>query len=108
MMDINISKQNHLEIFIVPHVRFWWMDEKWHQHDIMVIIIGELHSNWKGVVEMSCTKMRLYIQWVPSPVAKHPFFQCLKHYPYYGFVIICCWFLKYAISSFQCCMITST
>jgi hypothetical protein len=26
------------------------MDEKWCQHDIMVVVIGELHSSWKGVV----------------------------------------------------------
>jgi hypothetical protein len=26
------------------------MDEKWHQHDIMIVGIGELHSSWKKVV----------------------------------------------------------
>jgi hypothetical protein len=34
-----------------PHsVKFWWMDEKWCQHDIMVVVIWELHGSWKGVV----------------------------------------------------------
>jgi hypothetical protein len=46
-------------ILIVPHVKFWWMHEKWCQHDIMVVVIGELHSSWKGVVvtklQLSCT-----------------------------------------------------
>jgi hypothetical protein len=50
MMDTNISKKNHQIFFMVPHVQFWWMDEKWHQHDIMVIIIRVLHNSWKGVV----------------------------------------------------------
>jgi hypothetical protein len=47
-MDINIYKETR-KIFIVPLVKVWWMDEKWHQHDIMIVIIGELHNSWKGV-----------------------------------------------------------
>jgi hypothetical protein len=39
--------------FIMPHVKFW-MDEKWCQHDIMVVVIEELHSSWKRVVAQSC------------------------------------------------------
>jgi hypothetical protein len=31
-------------------VKFWWMDEKWRQHDIMIVIIEELHNSWKGIV----------------------------------------------------------
>jgi hypothetical protein len=49
MMDINISKKSW-NFFMVPCVKFWWMDKKWHQHDIMIIVIKELHSGWKGVV----------------------------------------------------------
>jgi len=49
MVDINISRKNHQKIFIMPHVKFWWMDEKCCQHDIIVVVIRE-HSNWKGVV----------------------------------------------------------
>jgi hypothetical protein len=37
------------------------MDEKWHQHDIIVVIIKELHGSWKGVVaielELSCNEL---------------------------------------------------
>jgi hypothetical protein len=64
-MDINISKKDHHKIFIVPFVKFWWMDEKWHQRDIMVVVIGELHNKTeKQLLRLSCTKMRSYIQWV--------------------------------------------
>jgi hypothetical protein len=49
-MDINISKKNHQKMFIVPHIKFWWMDEKWHWHDIIVVVIGELKNSWKRVV----------------------------------------------------------
>jgi hypothetical protein len=45
-MDINIFFKSQ-KILIVPHVKFWWMDEKWRQHDIMIVVIGELHNNWK-------------------------------------------------------------
>jgi hypothetical protein len=48
MVDINIPK--HPKVFILACVRFWWMDEKWRHHDVMVVIVGELHSNWKGVI----------------------------------------------------------
>jgi hypothetical protein len=47
MMDINISKKNHH--FIMPCVEFWWMDEKWCEHDIVIIVIHELQS-----VENNC------------------------------------------------------
>jgi hypothetical protein len=40
-MDINIAKNITI---IMPSVEFWWMDEKWCQHDVMVAIIGELHN----------------------------------------------------------------
>jgi len=40
------------------------MDEKWHQHDIMVIIIGELHSSWKKVVAI--LKLQLNYNWVAT------------------------------------------
>jgi hypothetical protein len=26
------------------------MDEKLHQHDIMIVVIGEFHISWKGVM----------------------------------------------------------
>jgi len=39
------QKWIHPKILIVPRVKIWWMDEKWCQHDIMVVIIGELHSS---------------------------------------------------------------
>jgi hypothetical protein len=45
----------------MPPVKFWWMDEKWCQHDIMVIVIKELHSSWKKVVmielQLSCNEL---------------------------------------------------
>jgi hypothetical protein len=44
-------KKNHQKFFIMSCVKFWWMNEKWSQHDIMVI--KELHSSWKGVVAQS-------------------------------------------------------
>jgi hypothetical protein len=44
------TKNIHQEILIMSHVKFWWMDEKWHQHNIMIVIIGELHNSWKGIV----------------------------------------------------------
>jgi hypothetical protein len=31
-------------------VKLWWLDNKWHQHDIMVVIRGELHNSWKKVI----------------------------------------------------------
>jgi hypothetical protein len=49
--------KNHQKIFIVSCVKFWWMDGKWHQHDIMVVVIGGLHSSWKRVVAIE-------LQWV--------------------------------------------
>jgi amino acid permease len=60
-----------------PHnanVKFWWMDEKWCQHDIMIVVIGELHSSWKGVVtklQMSCNELQWvapYIGWIATLV----------------------------------------
>jgi hypothetical protein len=43
--------KKHLQkIFILLQVKFLWMDEKWCQHDIMVIVIRELYNSWKGVV----------------------------------------------------------
>jgi hypothetical protein len=37
------------------------MDEKWHQHGIMVVIVGELHNNWKGIIarelQLSCNEL---------------------------------------------------
>jgi len=47
---MSIFQKNHKFFFIVPCVKCWWMDEKWCQHDIMIIVIGELHSSWKWVV----------------------------------------------------------
>jgi hypothetical protein len=32
------------------------MDEKWRQHNIMVVVIGELHNSWKKIV---ATKLQL-------------------------------------------------
>jgi hypothetical protein len=58
-MDTNISKRNHQKIIIVPHATFWWMDEKWGQHSIMVVVIGELHSSWKGIVAIKLQKITL-------------------------------------------------
>jgi hypothetical protein len=59
-MDWYISKKSQ-KIFIMPHVKFWWMDENWHQHDIMIIIIGELHNSWKTIVatklSLSCNEL---------------------------------------------------
>ncbi len=59
-MDINISKKSQ-KTLIVPCVKFWQMDEQWHEHDIMVIVVGELHSNWKGMVvtkvQLSCNEL---------------------------------------------------
>jgi len=49
MMDINISKKSWKNL-IMPHVKFWWMDEKWGQHDVIIVVIGELHSSRKIVV----------------------------------------------------------
>jgi len=48
-MDINISNKNNPKKIIVSHVKFWWMDEKWHQQDIVVVIIVRLQNSWKGV-----------------------------------------------------------
>jgi hypothetical protein len=48
-MDINISKKSW-KIFIMPCVKFWWMDEKLHQHDTVIVVIGQFHSSWKGVM----------------------------------------------------------
>jgi hypothetical protein len=56
------------------------MNEKWCQHDIGVVVIRELHSNWKGVVVTelqwvaflathaicSITLMGVKIQWVTN------------------------------------------
>ncbi len=52
-------KENHQKNFIMPHVTFWWMDEKWHQHDIMVVVIRDLHSRWKGIVVIELQKITL-------------------------------------------------
>jgi hypothetical protein len=81
------------KIFILPHVKFWWMDEKWCQHDILVLIVGELHSSWKKLLRQSCNwvimsctiytmSCRCPMQlktWVVMPVAKHPFFHSEKY-----------------------------
>jgi hypothetical protein len=40
-------KKKGILIFILLHVKFWWMDEKWCQHDIMAIVIRELYNYWK-------------------------------------------------------------
>jgi hypothetical protein len=56
---IPISQKNSSKKFIVPHVTFWWIDEKWHQHDIMVVVIGEVHNNWKGIVVIKLQKIAL-------------------------------------------------
>jgi hypothetical protein len=37
------------------------MDEKWHQHGIMVVIVRELHNSWKAIVvtklQLSCNEL---------------------------------------------------
>jgi hypothetical protein len=45
--------------FILLQVKFWWMDEKWRWHDIMVIVIRILYNSWKGVV---VTKLQAQLQ----------------------------------------------
>jgi hypothetical protein len=58
---MSIFQKNHQKILIMSRVKFWWMDEKWCQHDIMVVSIGELHSSWKGIVvielQLSCNEL---------------------------------------------------
>jgi hypothetical protein len=39
------------------------MDEKWCQHDIMVVIIRELHGSWIGVV-VTKLQLQLSCNWV--------------------------------------------
>jgi hypothetical protein len=32
------KKKNHLKIPIVPHVKFLWIDGKWCQHDVTMVV----------------------------------------------------------------------
>jgi hypothetical protein len=60
MDDVYQYFKKSWKIFIVPHVKLWWMDEKWRQHDIMVVVIWELHNSWKAVVtklQLSCNEL---------------------------------------------------
>jgi hypothetical protein len=114
MMDINISKKWR-KILIVPHVKFWWMDEKWCQHDIIIIVIKEFcievekellwqSCNW---AIMSCTiymvscnscnsKIELQIQLQNTPFSHilccpsigHFFTWSCKESPYCGLFVI--------------------
>jgi hypothetical protein len=64
-MDINISKKIHQKNFIVPCVEFSWMDKKW-QNMTLWLVLGELHSSWKWVVTTKLQWFASYIQWVVS------------------------------------------
>ncbi len=62
---ISIFQKKSPKNFIMLCVKFWWMDEKWHQYDIMVVVIRELHNSWKVVVielQLSCIRVRLYMK----------------------------------------------
>jgi hypothetical protein len=36
--DQYFKKQIDSKIPIMPHVKFWWIDEKWHQHDVIMVV----------------------------------------------------------------------
>jgi len=40
------------------------MDEKWHLHDIMIIVIGSCIVVEKELLWLSCTRMWLFIRWL--------------------------------------------
>jgi hypothetical protein len=40
--SISIYFLNHQKIFILPLVKFWWMDEQWCHHDAMVVVIAPI------------------------------------------------------------------
>jgi hypothetical protein len=62
-------KKNHPKIFIMFYVQFWWMDENWHQYNIMVVVIRELNNSWKVFaieLQLSFIRVRSYMRWVVS------------------------------------------
>jgi hypothetical protein len=39
-------------------------DNQWHKHDIMGVIVMELHSSWKWIVLIELQWVAPYIRWI--------------------------------------------
>jgi hypothetical protein len=40
------------------------MDEKWHQHDFIIIVIGSCIVVEKELLWLNCTRIWLYLRWL--------------------------------------------
>jgi len=60
MVKINISKKSHPKIPIMPHVRFWWIDEKKHQHDVIIEVANKLHCNCLYIIVIELHELHMY------------------------------------------------